>query len=145
MIRRIWVAQLICPLCDREHFYESETQIDQCAPDKLGMGALCGSCEAMRRCWYVGHGSIAPFWTEAVEARAWVNIRHYPDRYQMQTWETEPHDQPLRDDQLDKLLQLIGVRSKKGYAPRYKFRWTDDEMHARGIDWPLPPQTTPKF
>lgn len=144
MIRRIWVAILICPSCDREHCYEAETQIDVIAPEKLGMGALCGHCEAMRRCWYTGVSPAIPFWDETAEARAWLNLRRYPDRYQMQAFETDPHDQPLRDDQRAQMARLIRAPTKKGYEPRCKYRWNDDELHARGIEW-LIPRTTKTF
>jgi hypothetical protein len=143
-IRRIWVAQFHCPQCDREHYLESEAPIDVIEPERLGLGALCGSCEAQRRCWIVGDGDTRPFWSEADEARAWGNLRRNPDKYCMQSWETDEHDRPLRDDRLEKMLALIGVPpAGKGYPIRYKMRWTIDEMRAKGIDWPIPPSQKP--
>lgn len=144
MIRRIFVAQFVCPCCDREHCVESETPIEVLPPERLGMASLCGSCEAMRRCWLVGDGKPRAFWTEAIEARAWLNLRRYPDRYLMQSWETDPHDQPLRDDREEKLLGLIGIGPHKvGYPMRYKLRWTLEDMRLKGVDWPIPSNPEP--
>jgi len=135
----VFIARLVCPCCDVEHFFESHTEIDVLDPVRLGLGALCGSCEAMRRCMCLIGGKVLPFWSEALEARSWGKIRHHPDRYQMQVWEAEPSAPNLRDDQTDVLLSLIGVApEKKGYPIRYRLRWTEAEMHAKGICWPIP-------
>ena len=144
VIRRIFAAQFVCPCCEREHYLEAEEAIEVLPPDRVGMAALCGSCEAMRRCWYVGEGKTRPFWDDTSEARVWLNIRRFPDRYQMQAWETDPHDQALRNDREEKLLALIGVApSKPGYPIRYKMRWSLEDMRAKGIDWPIPENPKP--
>lgn len=141
-IRRIWATELTCPRCDRKHYFEATVPIDVLPPEKLGLGALCGSCEAMRLCYIVGDGKTRPFWYEAEESRVWGKIRNNADRYQMRVWEAEPHMEALRDDQKEEVLRLIGVKpAKKGYPPIYRLRWTMDAMRAKGINWPLPPAT----
>ena len=133
------IARIVCPLCDSEHCYESHTPIDVIDPVRLGLGALCGSRVAMRRCACLIGGKVLPFWTDALEARAWWNIRHNADKYQMLVYEAEPSGEHLRDDQTDILLSLIGVPpGKKGYPIMYKLRWTESEMHAKGIRWQIP-------
>lgn len=136
---RLFIARLVCPYCDTEHYFESPSQIEVLDPVRLGLGSLCGVCEAMRRCVCLVGGKVLPFWSDALEARCWGKIRHHTDKYQMQVWEIEPHGQQLRDDQTDVLLSLIGVPPEKsGYPIRYKYRWTEAEMHAKGIRWQIP-------
>lgn len=144
MNRRIWAARFVCPSCEVEHFAEYEKPPEIVEPDRLGLAALCGCCEARRRCQFVGEGKPRPFWTEADEASAWLNIRRFPDRYRMQSWETEPHANMLRDDREDEILRLIGIKPRtRGYSVRWKFSWTMEQMAVRGISWPIPPNPQP--
>lgn len=141
-IRRIWATELTCPRCDKKHYFEASVPIEVLPPDKLGLGTLCGSCEAMRLCYLVGDGKTRPFWHKAEESRIWGRIKHRPERYQQTAWEAEPHDQPLRDDQHAEALRLIGVKPEKPwYQTIYRLRWTMDAMREKGINWPIPPAT----
>lgn len=144
MIRRVWAVRLVCPSCDAEHFAEFDKQPEVVEPERMGMGALCGSCEARRRCYLVDDGKPRPFWSVDDEAKAWVNLRRFPDRYRMQIWETDPHDRMLRDDREDDILRLIAFPSRKrGHLPRWKFRWSREDLAVRGIDWPIPDNPAP--
>jgi len=141
-IRRVWCAQLVCPRCDREHYFEAIVPIDILPPEKLGLGALCGNCHAMRQCYLAGDGKQRPFWHANEEARAWGRIRHNTSKYQMQVFEVDPHNEPLRDDQKTEMLRLIAKPAeKKGYAPILRLIWTMEMMAAKGINWPIPPAT----
>lgn len=144
MNRRIWAVRFVCPCCGAEHFAEFDAPVEVIEPERLGMGALCGSCEARRRCILVGDGKPRPFWGPEDEALAWVNIRRNPDRYRMEAWETDPHDLPLRSDRDADLAALLATRPRGRGPIRWVFRWTLEDLHARGITWPIPPNPDPK-
>lgn len=146
MSRELWAVKFRCPSCEAEHYAEYEGEVQVIEPERLGMAALCGSCEARRRSYLVGAGAPRALWTESDTGKAWHNLRAHPQRYRMEVWPCEDHGGDLRDDRQQEIMRIMCMPPKApGYPLRWVFRWTEYDLIAQGIGWPIPPKPEAAF
>lgn len=84
-------------------------------PVRIGMGLLCGRCEARRRALRAEREesgrlrSVGRWWGDDDSARAWGILRHNSNSYRPTVERLEEFaGQPLRDDRTAELERILG-------------------------------------
>lgn len=129
-----------CPACHAYWVWECAVPRGEVDPNpdpvRIGMGLLCGRCEAQRRA-YRGFGEglalriVGLWWGEEETRKAWGMLRHHSRDYRPTVERVGVYDgSPLRDDRNAELERIFGPGQRAIIV-------TEPTAYAMGLQWPL--------